>query len=55
MKDDYTEYNGTRVDYNVRTGELDQRLYNKRMGYMNPRVSEDTEYEPEFYDPDLWD
>ena len=51
----YKDYNGTEYDYSKDEILDNGRLYNKRMGYMNPSIDEDTEFEPEFYDPDLWD
>lgn len=51
----YREYNGTEYDYSQDEILDNDRLYNRKMGYMNPKWEDREEWEPEFNDPDCWD
>lgn len=52
----YQEYNGSFVDYDLDTGELDSgnRRYNRSVGRVNPEWEDREEYEPEMFDEDCW-
>lgn len=55
----YTEYNGTKVDYDLDNPVLDSgnRQYNRKYGITNPNINMDEytgDYEPDLYDEDCW-